>query len=746
MPLARITLSSEDTRTLEQARIRLFYRILISLLLSISILVVYWQVTGFEFVSFDDYAYVSENTIVRQGITLEGIKWAFMKIYSFNWHPLTWVSHMLDVELFGTKPGLHHLTNVIFHILNSILLFLILEKMTGAMWRSAAVAALFALHPLHVESVAWIAERKDVLSTFFWMLTMASYLLYAHRRTVSRYLIVVFFYILGLLSKPMLVTLPFVLLLLDFWPLNRLDLIQTGNNGNNNLKVMRESSGRWSSLPSLILEKIPLIMLAAVSCGITIHAQKSWGALGSLEGLPIGIRIANAIISYVAYLWKMLWPLNLAAFYPYPDAFHPFEVISCLLILLSITGLILFFSKSFPYLMVGWLWYLGTLIPVIGIMQVGSQSMADRYTYIPLIGIFISLVWGLWELFCRLRHGKIAFGVVSVTALVLFTVITQIQVGLWKNSETLFRHAIEVTKNNYMAHNNLGVVLSDKGDAEGAIREYQEALRINPMFYLAHFNLGLAYTKKGEANRAIEYYVKGLQINPNYTKVHNDLGALLVMTGQTDEAIIQYDKSLRLDPYQPTVYNNLGNTYIHKADLKKAAECFKKAVQINPDYIEAHRNLDNVRIAQSKIEGSISKLKQELEAQPRNHALYKQLADLHRQLGELDEAASLYQKALSIKPDYTMALYGLVLIYSARQEYPKALEMLQKIRKLQPNKPEVCYNIACIYAKQKMTDESIKWLKQSVGKGFHDWDLLKNDPDLANIRGTAFISNLLKNH
>jgi Flp pilus assembly protein TadD len=601
-----------------------------------------------------------------------------MKEYSFNWHPLTWVSHMLDVELYGLNPGLHHLTNVIFHILNSILLFLILEKMTGARWRSAAVAALFALHPLHVESVAWIAERKDVLSTFFWMLTMASYLLYVHSRTLSRYLVVVFFYILGLLSKPMLVTLPFILLIMDLWPLNRLELIQTGDNGNNNFKAMWESSGRWSRLRSLILEKIPLIILATISCGITIHAQRSWGAVGSLEGLPIGTRIANAIISYVAYLWKMLWPLNLAAFYPYPDAFPPFEVISCLLILLSITGLILFFAKSFPYLMVGWLWYLGTLIPVIGIMQVGSQSMADRYTYIPLIGIFLSLVWGLWELFCRLRHGKAAFGVVSVTALVLFTVITQVQVGFWKNSETLFRHAIKVTKNNYMAHNNLGVVLLDKGDVEGAIREYQEALRMKPMFYLAHFNLGLAYTKKGEASRAIEYYVKGLQINPDYTKVHNDLGALFMMAGQTDEAIKQYDESLRLDPYQPAVYNNLGNTYIHKADLNKAAECFKKAVQINPDY--------------------------------------------------------------------TMALYGLVLIYSTRQEYPKALEMLQKIRRLQPNKPEVSYNIACIYAKQKMADESIDWLKQSVGKGFHDWDLLKNDPDLANIRGTAFMKNLIKNH
>ncbi len=723
---------------------RAFNLVLICALLVIAIIVVYWQVINFDFVSFDDPFYVKDNSVVGNGITLHGIRWAFTTTYFANWHPLTWISHMLDVQFFGMTPGFHHFTNVLIHALNTILLFIIFHKMTGAVWRSAAVAALFALHPLHIESVAWISERKDVLSTFFWMLTMMGYLWYINHRNIRRYLVVVTFYILGLMSKPMLVTLPFVLLLLDFWPLHRLDLIQTGDNDNNDVKVMGESSGRWSRLPSLILEKIPLIILVTISCGITIYAQ--WGAVGSFEALPIGTRIANAIISYVAYLWKMLWPLNLAAFYPYPGFFNPPKVVLCAIFLLIISALVIYNARKSPYLLVGWLWYIGTLLPVIGIVQVGSQSMADRYTYIPLIGIFLSLVWGLWELFCRLRYGKITLVVVFVSALIFFTVITQIQVGFWKNSETLYRHALEVTENNCVAHNGLGLVLSDKGDIEGAISEYNKAMLMNPMFYQALFNLGRAYKEEREPIMAIEYYLEGLQINPNLPSDHNDLGDLFVMTGQTDEAIKQYGESLRLDPYQPVVYNNLGNTYIHKADLKKAADCFKAAILINPDYVEAHRSLDNVQIAQSKIEGSISMLKQELEAQPRNQALYEQLADLHRQLGELDEATFLYQKALSIKPDYTKALYGLALIYSTRQEYAKALDMLQGIRQFQPGNPEVYYKIACIYAKQKKVNESISWLKQAIDKGFNNWDQIKKDPDLASIRNTVFINELIKNH
>jgi tetratricopeptide (TPR) repeat protein len=540
----------------------------ICIVLIAAIIIVYIQVVGFGFINLDDPGYVSSNDIVKQGITPEGIRWAVSTFHKANWHPLTWVSHMLDVQFFGMNPGMHHLTNVIFHILNTLMLFFVLKRMTGTLWRSAAVAALFALHPLHVESVAWISERKDVLSTFFWLLTMMGYVWYVQRCTVRRYLVVVLSFVLGLLSKPMLVTLPFVLVLLDFWPLKRWDPFLSGSINNDQCKRTLRSRYKQQAFPILIAEKIPLIVLALVSSVITFYAQKSGGAVSSVDSIAIGTRLANAITSYAAYLDKMIRPYNLAVFYPYMDAFNFVTVSLSALLLILITTVVLLAVRKKPYLAVGWLWYLGTLIPVIGIVQVGSQSMADRYTYIPLIGVFVMIVWGIVDLLGRQRYGKTVLRTATLV-FPLFIWVSWVQAGLWKNNETLFMHALDVTKNNYIMHYNLGITLYEQGDVDGAVREYQESLKIKP----------------------------------DLAEAHNNLGSIVLLKGYPDVAIRHYLESLRVNPYQTDIYNDLGAAYLRKGNIPRAIECFQEAIREKSDNAEAIRNLEIARTVKNKHAG-----------------------------------------------------------------------------------------------------------------------------------------------
>ena len=517
---------------------------------------VYFQTTGFDFISLDDPGYIVDNEAVRQGLTVDGLRWSFLSFHESNWHPLTWISHMLDVRLFGLNPGMHHLTNVLFHVLNTALLFLVLHRMTGAVWKSAAVAALFALHPLHVESVAWISERKDVLSTFFWMLTMAAYLGYVQRRTVPRYLLMALFFILGLMSKPMLVTLPFVLLLLDLWPLKR----------------WRPFSGTESTPSSapvtgavplriLFLEKAPLIALSAASSLVTVLAQKAGGAVKDLESMSVPARLANAVVSCVRYLGMTVWPHDLAVYYPFQGDISPFMVTGCLLFLLLLTALAVYSIKKAPYLTVGWLWYIGTLLPVIGIVQVGSQSMADRYTYVPLIGVFIAVTWGLTDLSDRMHLVKAVLPASTVAVLTALAWATWVQAGLWKDSETLFRHTLSVTSGNYLVHYDLGYALYEKGDVQGAVHHYQEALRIRS----------------------------------DLPQVHNNLGGILLNQGDSDGAIRHYVEALKIDPHQARVYNNLGIAFIRKGRTGQAVRCFERALQVDPGYRDARNNLEKVK-------------------------------------------------------------------------------------------------------------------------------------------------------
>jgi protein O-mannosyl-transferase len=719
---------------------------LIIVFLTISILVVYWQVRTFEFISFDDYLYVRDNPHIIQGLSLTNIKWAITSLYAANWHPLTWLSHMTDGELFGLKPGMHHFTNVFFHIANTLLLFYFLRRMTDDVWKSAIVAALFALHPLHVESVAWVSERKDVLSTFFWMLTMISYSWYVKHRTAGRYLAVAACYALGLMSKPMLVTLPVVLLLLDFWPLKRTELIKTEEENASARRYMPASGIRWSGILPLILEKGPLFLLAGAASILTILAQKGSGAISTLDMVPLYIRFENASISYITYLGKTIWPFHLAIFYPYPKMFNILLVVGSLLLLVLVTLLVLMLIRRLPFLIVGWFWFLVTLVPVIGIAQVGSQAMADRYTYIPLIGIFIIVAWGLPEFLDKWRSGRHILAGIFCAIVPILMWVTWLQIGYWKNNVTLFSHAIKVTSDNYLAHDSLGAALFDKGEIDAAIYQYTEALKIKPKYMNAQNNLGAALAKQGKYMEAINHYRESLLINPDFASAHYNLGIALAGVGKTDEAVKEYKAAIQIDPQYVSAYNNLGLAFADKGNVNEAVIHYKIALQIKPDFVKARLNMVSLLVKQRKFDDAILELNNGLLIEPESYILYSQLARLYDMKGEKDLAIAEYKKILSIQPNSTLALNNLAILYSSEKRYDLALSSLQKLIKIKPNNPEVYYNIACIYSKQGRLEESVHYLEQAIGAGFNDKKLLRTDPDLENIRGTESYMKLVKDN
>lgn len=551
---------------------------------------VYAQVATFDFISLDDGTYVKNNHFLQEGLTLKGVSWAFTSMHASNWHPLTWLSHMADVQFFGLQPGMHHLMNVFLHAASAVLLFLFLRFCTGACWKSFFVAALFALHPLHVESVAWISERKDVLSTFFWMLTLLGYAWYAKKPGVRRYLLVACSFALGLMAKPMLVTLPFVLLLLDYWPLGRLS--QAGRSLPSRRKGIGTSGISRVNVWPLLLEKIPLFIMAAGSSMITFIAQKSGGAVNSLENIPLLFRISNSLISYTAYLCKMVWPFELAVFYPLDRSISPISAAGAFVVLLLITALVLRAHKKISYLAVGWFWYLGTLVPVIGLIQVGGQSMADRYTYVPLVGIFIMVTWGLNDLFAGRRHGQMMLGGASFLMLALLVSLTWLQVGIWKDSVTLFNHTIRSTRNNYLAHHNLGCALYGKGRIQEAVDHYTEAIRIYPNYCLAHTNLALALEKQGKDKEALSHYYKASRLNPASAQSHYYIGKGIYKLGNDiKEAHEEFTKALVLNPHHVEAWNNLGMCFTLQGKVEEGKTCYLRALKINPDFAPALVNL-----------------------------------------------------------------------------------------------------------------------------------------------------------
>jgi Tfp pilus assembly protein PilF len=608
---------------MDKKRLNVRYDLLVMLVLVLATAVVYLQVKDYDFVNFDDNEYITENRHVQTGLTSGNITWAFTTFHVSNWHPLTWISHMLDCQLFGLKPGLHHLVNLFFHMANTLLLFIILHRMTKGLWQSAFVAAVFAIHPLHVESVAWVTERKDVLSTLFWMLTMGAYVFYVQRRELKRYLLTLFFFALGLMAKPMLVTLPFVLLLLDYWPLRRLTIGKASVNehtqsdrslNRHSKKKERRRSAikaehvnktekqnrQRPAIGHIILEKVPFFVLALASSIVTYMAQQKAGAVGSLQSFPLTTRIANALVSYCGYIGKMIWPENLAVLYPHPGMLPAWKVIGAVLFLGITTFLIIRAVKRLPYLTMGWLWYLGTLVPVIGLVQVGVQAMADRYTYIPIIGILIMVAWGVPELLKKWRHRNAALATVAVITLSIFSYVTWKQVGYWQNSVTLFKHTLEKTTNNPIMQNNLGNTLEAEGRLDEAIAHYTESLRIDPNLADSYNNIGLALTKQGRADEAIPNFLKAIRISANHAVAHYNLGTVLASQGKLDEAIYHFRESIRISPDYAKAYNNLGNVLLMQGKIDEAIDSYHEALRISPDYVMAQENLKNALAQQKK--------------------------------------------------------------------------------------------------------------------------------------------------
>jgi tetratricopeptide (TPR) repeat protein len=504
-----------------------------------------------DFILFDDNAYITNNPDISKGLTFESIIWAFKAPRVGFWHPLTIISHMLDCELFGQRPFWHHLVSLLFHITNTLLLFLILKNMTGALWQSAFVAAAFALHPLHVESVAWAAQRKDVLSTLFWLLTMAAYVHYVRRNTSSRYLLTLLLFVLGLMAKPMLVTLPFVLLLLDYWPLQRMTL--------------NTSTNRRRLIANLIREKLPFFALSAIASLIALYAEESHGAI--FLRLPFYIRLSNAFVSYAAYIGKMIWPARLAVLYPHPGLNLPLWQVFAGFLTIAVVSIWIFrLGRRYKYLPVGWLWYLGTLVPVIGLVQVSMHALADRYTYVPLIGLFIIIAWGSADLLAGRRYRKIVLSLSASAVLLSLSVCTRIQLGYWRDSLALFSHNLDVTKNNYLMHYNYGIALSKKGLFSQAAAQFTEAIRIKSDFPKAHNNLGLALVEQGNLDEAIVYFKKASQLDPENDNALYNLGLAYAKKAQLEKAVEYLGKSLKLNPGDPYTMINLASVLIMDKD------------------------------------------------------------------------------------------------------------------------------------------------------------------------------------
>ena len=495
-------------------------------------LLIYAQTLNHDFLNYDDDKYVTQNPHVLTGLNLENIKWAFFATHSRHWHPLTWLSHMMDGHFFGKAPAGHHFSNLLFHIINTLLLFYILQRSTGALWRSMVAAALFAVHPLHVQSVAWISDRKDLLSTLFWLLAILSYVRYTEKSSLGRYILILLIFFMGLLSKPMVVTLPLILILLDFWPLGRFRLVKTG----------------IVSYSRLIFEKILLLIIASVSGLVTIYAMQAAKSIDLGKLLPNGIHITNALISYIEYIFKMFYPVNLSVHYFYPGAQPVWKMLSVGLLLIGLSYLIITAGKKRPYLITGWFWYLITLLPVVGLIGSGPHRMADRFTYLPLIGLFIVISWGSRDILNKYPRGKAIFLISAGLIISVLSICATIQAGHWRNSRSLFDHALKIDGRNFLAHNNLGMVLAERAEPDQAIFHFKSAIRINPGFVKARYNLGNMYLKQGNLNRAVTCYRGALGKNPNYKKAHNNLGYALVLEGKVEESLKHFDAALKIDP------------------------------------------------------------------------------------------------------------------------------------------------------------------------------------------------------
>jgi tetratricopeptide (TPR) repeat protein len=611
------------------------------LLISLNI-VVYAAVRDFQFVNWDDPSYITENPNIVDGLTGRSVMWALTTGYSPYWHPMTWLSHLLDVQLFGMDPGPHHVTSLVIHVANTLLIFGVLRRMTAAPGRSAFVAAMFAVHPLHVESVAWVAERKDVLSTFFWTLTVAAYVAYVRRPGLPRYALVVGLFGLALMAKPMVVTLPAVLLLLDVWPLERIRLTR-------------------DQLPALgraVLEKMPLFALAIATSIATVVVQTHVGAMASFDALAWHVRAGTAIVGYLAYLWKAIWPTRLAAFYPY-RVFPAWVVVVATLTLLAATVLA-FRHRNRPYLLVGWLWFVVTLSPVIGLLQAGEQAMADRFMYVPIVGLFIVVAWGVPDLVGIRRQRRWILTPAAILLIAVCTVTARAQVEHWSDSVALWEHGTRVTPDSYIAFENLGQALRERGQLEEATVNYRRALALSPAgspAYQAviHNSLGLVLTRQGRPADAMPEFDAAVRLNPNFAEPHSNLANALASRGAYPQAIEHYRAALRIKPTMTEALVGLGSALLSQGDTKEAAESYMAALRLDPMLAQAHNGLGAALARQGRDEEAMAQYAEALRLNPELPTAHLNIAVLLIKQGNMTEAQRHLQAALRIDPEYTPA-------------------------------------------------------------------------------------------
>jgi tetratricopeptide (TPR) repeat protein len=642
--------------------------VLISLFLVGATFLVYGRVTqkDFEFVSYDDYSYVVNNREVHAGLTAHSLRWALTTTRLSSWHPLTWISWQLDAELYGgVKSWGFHRTNLLLHLVNVLLLFWLLRDMTGAIWRSALVAGLFAVHPLHVESVAWVAERKDVLSTLFWILTLWAYLGYARRPALWRYLGVALTLTLGLLAKPMLVTLPFVLLLLDYWPLGR----WPGRSG--------PAGGVPASLGRLILEKLPLLTLAMVCGAMTFYGHSRDGAVETWEQYSLQVRVMNSLVAYVAYIGKLFWPMNLAVFYPHPGTNLPlWKAAGAGVLLAGISVLVLWQRQRRPYLLVGWLWYLGTLVPVIGLVVVGGRAMADRYTYVPFLGLYLLLAWGLGDLAARHRVFGRVLSLTATLGLAGCMILTWIQVRYWHDGKTLWEHTLKATGDNYLAHAHLGIHLVEEAGKEAAAyhfraaeekREmaayhFREAVRLNPDSWRGHSHLAMVLDAEAErlksqgktreaqekTEEALNHYREAVRLQPQMGVLHNILGEALENQRHLTEACAEYREAVRLDPDNANFHCNLATALARQDLYEEAMEEYREALRLDPDSGRAHHNLGEALRRQGRWTEAVVEYRQALRINQESSQTHFNLGLTLWQLGKLEEGVASLRQALCL--------------------------------------------------------------------------------------------------
>ncbi|MFH1981144.1 MAG: tetratricopeptide repeat protein [Pseudomonadota bacterium] len=773
-------------------------RVLIALAIALVAIAVYAPIVNHEFLNFDDNFYVSGNPHVQGGLNLEGITEAFRPQEHTYFHPLTWFSHMLDWELFGNNAGMHHLMSAFWHAANAALLFITLGIMTGGWWTSAAVALLFTLHPVNVDSVAWIAERKNLLSTFFWFSTMLAYTRYVRRPSIPVYGVIITTFTLGLLAKPMLVTLPLALMLLDYWPLARF------NGLFDDQKTMRAAT--VDILKRLFINKLPLLVLSAASVWISTRSVEQLGIVIDFSIRPLGLRVSNAIVSYIQYLGKLCIPINFSVFYPYPDHISAMTVAAALAVLALISFWALIGWRLRPWRIVGWCWFLGTMVPVLGIYQSGLwPAYADRWMYVPAVGLFMAVAWELTDLTLhRPRYKRVVAGCAALAILAL-GLVTRENLPYWKNSDTLFRHALAVTEKNDIAlrgvayelmmekhfgtareyleaalsiapennelHFDMGNVMASLDRPKEALFHFREAIRLAPGYYQAHCSAGNMLRDMGETAAAIAQYRQALRLSPDYRLALHNLGVLLIKTGFRQEGLDLLQKVLAMEPSNADAQFNLGNAYSDIGDRQEAISHYQKAIALNPAYAEAHLNIGTILIELGQIDKAVSSYRRALHYQPeipmgqnnlqRAQALQQafeirraqiasaiaasskdplplvDMGDIYREIRNYDRAVDYYQKALDIDPKYARATNNMAIAHAFAGHLNEAAFYFTQTAALTPNSEKVYYNLACIQSRRNDLEAAMAALKRAVSLGYNRWEKILNDDDLSHLRASA---------